>query len=138
MRSIKDTVVVTSILKNENKILILKRSKKSKSYSSYWGGISGFLEENEDLLSRSLIEVNEETLIAKEYLILRKILKDQIVTIPKIGKIIIQPFYFYSKTKNVTLNWEHEEFMWITKEQIPHFELVPKLSEMLIECFKIQ
>lgn len=137
MQNITSKVVVTSLLKYEKTILILRRSKNSKSYSGFWGGISGFLEKNEDLLSRTIIEIREETQISKENLILRKILKRQTIIIPHYGKIDIQPFCFFSKTKYVKLNWEHDEFKWITEGQISKFKLVPRLPEILTECFKI-
>jgi hypothetical protein len=131
------TVVVTSIIGNENNILILKRSKKVKSFKHKWGGVSGYFEKNEDLLSRALIEIYEETKINKENLTLRKILKQITIEIEKEKSIMIQPFYFYSDSKNVSMNWEHSEHRWITKNQSDSYETVPKLAQILYECFSI-
>jgi len=131
------TVVVTSIIGNENDILILKRSKKVKSFKHKWGGVSGYFEKNEDLLSRALIEIYEETKINKENLTLRKILKQITIDIEKEKSIMIQPFYFYSESKNVSMNWEHSEHRWITKNQLDSHETVPKLEQILYECFSI-
>jgi 8-oxo-dGTP diphosphatase len=131
------TVVVTSIIGNENDVLILKRSKKAKSFKHKWGGISGYFEKNEDLLSRALIEIYEETKINKENLTLRKILKQITIEIEKEKSIMIQPFYFYSGSKNVSMNWEHSEHRWITKNQLDSYETVPKLAQILYECFSI-
>ncbi len=129
------TIVVTSIIGNENNILILKRSKKVKSFKHKWGGVSGYFEKNEDLLSRALIEIYEETKINKENLTLRKILKQITIKIEKERSIIIQPFYFYSKSKDVSMNWEHSEHRWITKNQLNNYETVPNLTPLLYECF---
>lgn len=131
------TVVVTSIIGNENNILILKRSKKVKSFKHKWGGVSGYFEKNEDLLSRALIEIYEETNINKENLTLRKILKQITIEIEKEKSIVIQPFYFYSDSKNVSMNWEHSEHRWITNNQSDSYETVPKLAQILYECFSI-
>ena len=131
------TVVVTSIIGNENNILILKRSKKVKSFKHKWGGVSGYFEKNEDLLSRALIEIYEETKIDKENLTLRKILNQVTIEIEKEKSIMIQPFYFYSDSKNVSMNWEHSEHRWITKNQSDSYETVPKLAQILYECFSI-
>ncbi len=132
------TIVVTSIIGNENNILILKRSKKVKSFKHKWGGVSGYFEKNEDLLSRALIEIYEETKINKENLTLMKILKQMTIEIEKERSIIIQPFYFYSKSKNISMNWEHSEHRWITKNQINNYETVPNLTQLLHECFLIK
>ena len=131
------TIVITSIIGNENNILILKRSEKVKSFKHKWGGVSGYFEKNEDLLSRALIEIYEETKIIKENLTLRKILNQITIEIEKERSIIIQPFYFHSKSKNVSMNWEHTEHRWIAKNQINKYETVPKLAQILYECFSI-
>ena len=132
------TIVVTSIIGNENNILILKRSKEVKRFKHKWGGVSGYFEKNEDLLSRALIEIYEETKINKENLTLMKILKQMTIEIEKERSIIIQPFYFYSKSKNISMNWEHSEHRWITKNQINNYETVPNLTQLLYECFLIK
>ena len=131
------TIVVTSIIGNESDILILKRSNKVKSFRHKWGGVSGYFEKNEDLLSRALIEIYEETKINKENLTLRRILKQITIEIDKEKSIIIQPFYFYSKSKSVSMNWEHSEHRWIAKNQLDIYETVPKLAQILYECFSI-
>ena len=133
----KKTIVVTSIIENGNKILILKRSEIVKSFKNKWGGISGYFEKSEDLLSRAIIEIYEETKINKQDIMLRKILEQKIIQIETDKVIIIQPFYFSSKTKKISLNWEHTEYIWITKDQKNNYDTVPKLSEMLCQCFLI-
>lgn len=132
----KNTIVVTSIIKNKNQILILKRSDKVKSFKRKWACISGFLEKNEDLLSRALIEIYEETKIKKDNLILRGILDQTKVIIENDRNLIVQPFCFHSDTRNTHLDWEHSDSKWITSKEIDSYELVPKLRGMLFECFK--
>jgi len=41
------TNIVTSFIKNDDKILILKRSDKVKSMKCLWAGVSGIIEKNE-------------------------------------------------------------------------------------------
>jgi len=133
----KTIIVVTSIIENNNRILILKRSESVKSFRYKWAGVSGYFEKNEDLLSRALIEIYEETKINKEDLILKKILKQTAIKI-KDGKILtIQPFFFSSKTKHISLNWENSEFIWIKEDQIKNYDTVPKLTELLYDCFTL-
>lgn len=128
-------IVVTSIIENGNKILILKRSEKVKSFKHKWAGISGYFEKDEDLLSRALIEIYEETKVKNEDLILRKILKQITIKIENEKVITIQPFYFLSKTKNISTDWEHSEYKWIKEDQLSNYDLVPKLIDIISECF---
>jgi 8-oxo-dGTP pyrophosphatase MutT (NUDIX family) len=131
-------IVVTSIIENDNKILILKRSEKVKSFKHKWAGISGYFEKDEDLLSRALIEIYEETKVKNKDLILRKILKQITIKIGNEKVITIQPFYFLSKTKNISTDWEHSEYKWIKEDQLSNYELVPKLIDIISECFLIK
>ena len=41
------TNIVTSFIKDDDKILILKRSKKVKSMKSLWAGVSGIIEKDD-------------------------------------------------------------------------------------------
>ena len=56
------TNIVTSFIKNDDKILILKRSDKVKSLKCLWAGVSGIIEKNDTTpLDRAKIEIFEET-----------------------------------------------------------------------------
>ena len=66
------TKIVTSFLKNSEKILLLKRSEKVKTMKSLWAGISGIIEGDEEPLARAEIEVFEEVGIEKSNISLLK------------------------------------------------------------------
>ena len=56
------TSIVTSFIKNDDKILILKRSDKVKTMKCLWAGVSGIIEKNDITpLARAKIEIFEET-----------------------------------------------------------------------------
>ena len=132
----KPIPVVTSILEYDSKILILKRSPFSKSMKNKWGGISGYLESNEDLLSRALTEIREETGISYEQVLLRKIL-DPITVIVETNRVLtIHPFHFISMENEVKLDWEHTEYQWINVTDLRIYDLVPKLEELIKHCFE--
>ncbi len=131
------TIVVTSIIENDNRILILRRSERVKSFRCKWAGVSGYFEKNEDLLSRALIEIYEETKINKRDLILKKILRETAVKTKDEKILAIQPFFFSSKTKNISINWENSEIRWIKEDQIKNYDTVPKLTDFLKECFAL-
>lgn len=132
----KTSMVVTSVLKNQNEVLVLRRSKKVKTMQEKWAGVSGYLEKNEDLLSRALIEIYEETRINKDELILRKIFNQFGVQIHNELMIIIQPFCFVSNTRNVVLDWEHSDYYWMNEKEMDNFEFVPRLKQIISRCFE--
>jgi len=133
MRSLKP--VVTAILRYQSKILILKRSSKTKSMQNKWGCISGYLEPHEDQLARALTEILEETGIRYDEVVLQKILGPVRVKLDE-GTFVIQPFCFSSKVDRVNLNWEHIEYRWVGVADIELFDLVPKLEELINCCFE--
>jgi len=132
----KTSMVVTSVLKNQNEVLVLRRSMKVKTMQEKWAGVSGYLEKNEDLLSRALIEIYEETRINKDELILRKIFNQFGVQIHNELMIIIQPFCFVSNTRNVVLDWEHSDYYWMNRKEMDNFEFVPRLKQIISRCFE--
>ena len=64
----RSTKIVTSFIKDNEKLLILKRSDKVKSMNGLWAGISGMIENNEEPLSRAKIEIFEEAGITEDKL----------------------------------------------------------------------
>ena len=132
----KPSMVVTSVLKNQNEVLVLRRSMKVRTMQDKWAGVSGYLEKNEDLLSRALIEIYEETRINKDDLILRKIFDQLNVQINNDLMIIIQPFCFFSNTRKVVLDWEHSDYYWISHNEIDNFDFVPRFKQIISRCFE--
>jgi hypothetical protein len=49
----RSTKIVTSFIKTDDKLLILKRSNKVKSMKGLWAGVSGIIEKNEEPLKRA-------------------------------------------------------------------------------------
>ena len=127
------TDIVTSFLKDNEKILLLKRSSKVKSMKCLWAGISGILEKNETPLSRAKIEIFEETGIKKEQIELVNAAKQMKVLSPqyKNHEWNIFPFLFKIENPYVKLNWENSEFKWIEPTQLINFKTVPDLDKIL-------
>jgi len=132
----KLSMVVTSVLKNQNEVLVLRRSMKVKTMQEKWAGVSGYLEKNEDLLSRALTEIYEETQINKDDLTLRKIFNKLNVQIHDELMITIQPFCFVSKTRKVILDWEHSDYCWINYNEMGNFDFVPRFKEIILWCLQ--
>tara|TARA_Y100000780_G_scaffold170310_1_gene155513 strand:- start:13 stop:417 length:405 start_codon:yes stop_codon:yes gene_type:complete len=127
------TDIVTSFLKDNEKILLLKRSSKVKSMKCLWAGISGILEKNETPLSRAKIEIFEETGIKEEQIELVNAAKQMKVLSPqyKNHEWNIFPFLFKIENPYVKLNWENSEFKWIEPTQLINYKTVPDLDKIL-------
>ena len=128
------TNIVTSFIKNDDKILILKRSDKVKSMKCLWAGVSGIIEKNDITpLERAKIEIFEETGINE----------NEIELLKSIGQLKIEsaqyknhewnifPFLFEAKNPEIKLNWENSDFKWIEPNEIKNYETVPELEKIL-------
>ena len=135
MNNRKGILVATSILKSEDEILILKRSEKVGSFQGYWSGCSGYVEEDETPKETSLKEIKEETGISKEYL---KLLVDE--NIHKIEKTtgtwIVHSYLYETKTRKIRLDWENDEYEWITIDELKKYKIVPSLDKIVKDLFE--
>jgi len=128
------TDIVTSFIKNNDKVLILKRSDKMKSMKCLWAGVSGIIEKNDTTpLARAKTEILEETGINEEEIELLK--ANERIKIEaaqyKNHEWNIFPFLFKTKNPEIKLNWENSEFKWIKPSNIVNYKTVPSLDKIL-------
>ena len=129
----RSTKIVTSFLRHNDKVLILKRSNKVKTMKGLWAGVSGIIENNESPLKRAKIEIFEELGILEENISLVKSAKEMKVNSPQYEnhEWEIFPFMFETDNPTITLNWENSEFRWININELKKFETVPSLQKVL-------
>ena len=127
--------VATCLLMYNDKLLILKRSNKVKTYKGLWGGVAGYIEENEEPYETAIKEIREEVGFEREDL--RILMKGDPVRFTDFIKgvkydWIIFPFVFNIKRKaKVRIDWEHSEFRWIFPSEIIQYNTVPFLKEIV-------
>ena len=128
----RSTRIVTSFIKNTNKILILKRSNKVRTMKGLWSGVSGIIENNEKPEDRAKIEIFEEIGMKKVNLI--KKMEKIIISSPqyKNHQWEVFSFLFETEKSGVKLNWENSEFKWIKIDELKNYETVPSLNKILI------
>ena len=122
--------IITVFLEHDKKILILKRSQKVKTMKTKWGGISGYIEQEEPV-RRALKEIAEETGLKNESVTLIRIgepLEAVEFDDPKITWVV-HPFLFRSNTDEIRIDWEHDEYRWINPKEIKNYETVPRLGD---------
>ena len=130
----RSTRIVTSFIKYNDQILILKRSEKVRSMKGLWSGISGIIENNENPIDRAKIEIFEEVGIKeKEIRLVKKLEKMRIQSQQyKNHEWEIFPFLFETNNENVELNWENSKFKWITPKELKNYQTVPSLEKILV------
>ena len=129
----RSTKIVTSFLKHDDKVLILKRSNKVKTMKGLWAGVSGIIENDESPLERAKIEIFEELGIVEKNISLVKSVKEIRVNSPqyKNHEWEIFPFMFETDNPKIILNWENSEFRWIKINELKKFDTVPSLQKVL-------
>ncbi len=129
----RSTKIVTSFIKNNDKFLILKRSKNVKTMKDLWAGISGIIEKNETPLERAKIEIFEEAGIKEDQIKLLKAADEMRVGSPqyKNHEWEVFPFLFESKNPVVKLNWENSDSKWILANELKNYNTVPNLEKVL-------
>ena len=128
------TKIITCFLKNEDKILIIKRSDKVKSMKGLWAGISGIIEKNETPLSRAKIEIFEELGINNDQIELVKEAEEMRIKSPQYEnhEWEIYPFLFRVENPKIKLNWENSDYKWINADEISNYDTVPSLEKVLL------
>ena len=130
----RSTRIITAFIKNNNKILILKRSDKVRSMKGLWSGVSGIIENNEKPADRAIIEIYEEIGIKKDKIILIKSKEGIKISSPQYEnhEWEIFAYLFETKEEKIKLNWENSDFRWIDFDELKNYETVPSLEKILI------
>ncbi|MBS3101373.1 NUDIX domain-containing protein [Candidatus Woesearchaeota archaeon] len=125
----KTYFVVTGILMNKGKVLILKKSPKDHLYPNKWSFCSGYVKEFEPAEGSVLREIKEET--GLNAVIAKKGRLFQVSDKSKGRCWVIMPFLCKSKSRNVRLDHENAEFKWIKYSDIKRYPTVPGLEKDL-------
>jgi len=125
---VKATPVVSAILRNRGRILIVRRSDAVGSFRGRWSAISGFLEGREDPRARARQEVREETGLrgAKFRTAGRSVLARANARV-----YVVHPFLFDVPSRRVRLDWENVEYRWVLPEELERFKTVPRLMDVV-------
>ena len=129
----RSTKIVTSFIKNKNKLLILKRSDKVRSMKGLWSGVSGIIEKGETPINRAKIEIFEEIGIIEDKITLVKSIEKMKILSPQYENHESEIFSFLFETKEtkIKLNWENSDFKWINKNELKNYQTVPSLDKIL-------
>lgn len=120
---------VSCVLVFEEKILLLKRSDKVRTNKGMWSVVAGEIEG--DPYVTALKEIKEETGLAEPDISLIRRGDPFNLKMTIQSMTTLHPFLFSTITNTIRLNWEHDEFQWISVDAIDEIQLVPRFSDML-------
>ncbi|MDH3364729.1 MAG: NUDIX domain-containing protein [Thermoplasmata archaeon] len=125
LKGVRERHVVTSILRNGAKMLLLRRSEEVGSYQRQWAGVSGFIEEGETDIYAARREIAEEV-----GLIATKPTKHISPESFRNGDTVwtVHAFLFDVATRRISTDWEHDEYKWIRPDELAQYNTVPGLG----------
>jgi predicted aconitase with swiveling domain/ADP-ribose pyrophosphatase YjhB (NUDIX family) len=119
--------VVSCVVQDGDRMLLLKRSEKVGTFKGYWAAVSGFVEENETPSETACKELREETGLDMCYT------KEGRTVVVRDGNTVwhVHPYLFQATKPRVEIDWEHTEFSWVRPQDLKDFQTVPGLVEMV-------
>jgi 8-oxo-dGTP diphosphatase len=126
----KGLIIHTVIYNHERKVLIIKRGKVNDILPEYWDIPGGTLEDGEDPAMGAIREAKEET--GLDIANLRLFFEHSNVDVAKNKQFVTLVFMAKYPDGEVVLNpEEHEDYEWITPEEIGNYKAVEYLSDCL-------
>jgi ADP-ribose pyrophosphatase YjhB (NUDIX family) len=125
----KTYFAVTGVVRNEDKILILRKALDDRNYPGKWSFCSGFVREFESAEENVLREIKEETGLKAKILKKGKLVEAVDKKNKKIW--IVVPFLCEVSSRKVKLCHENIEFRWIKPEEFRKYKAVPSLEKDL-------
>jgi 8-oxo-dGTP diphosphatase len=137
MKQINQRVVVGGVIIHENKVLIVQRSSDEEAYPDLWEVPSGKKEPLEKVTDAILREVKEETGLVTEII---KIIDTFNFSVEKPDEIRdVTQINFLLKligSSDVKLSSEHQNFAWITKDEINNYNLSIETKNSIKQSFR--
>lgn len=129
---IRRAPVVNCVVRYGDKILLVRRNERMKFYPGYWNGISGFLDDTKSVREKAEEEVREEAGIEASRI--RAIREGAVFEQdePEYDKTwIVHPVLVDVNTNEIRLDWEAEDYRWVTPEEAKKFKLLPGFGKVL-------
>jgi ADP-ribose pyrophosphatase YjhB (NUDIX family) len=125
----KSYFAVVAIVKNGDKILILKKSSDDWNYPNHWSFCSGFVKEYESGEDNILREIKEETGLKGKIVKTGTVFEKKDTKKKKIW--IVKPYICAANSRKVKLCHENSEFKWIYAKDINKYKCVPGIRQDL-------
>lgn len=121
----KETHVVTCFLRNRSAVLLLKRSDKVGTYQGKWGAVAGYAEGDPERAARR--EIAEETGLHEAVTLVRRGKAFPVEDEALNTRWVVHPYLFDCSRREVRLDEEAEEAVWVSPTEILYRDTVPGL-----------
>lgn len=132
-------IILGGIIVYRGKILLLQRHKREKIYPELWELPSGKKEPGEEMAKALQREIKEETNLRIKVFNLVNIFsytlknKDQIKEVAQIN-FLVKPL---NNQIRVKLSLEHQDFVWVTLDQLKDYNLSREAKKSIKEAFRL-
>lgn len=120
------------VLNNQNKLLLLRRSKKCDRAGG-WDFPGGGLDSGEDPIKAITREIKEETGLevfnVKPIHVVSHFAKNK-------DFIVMIGYQAKAKSNKAKLSWEHDQYKWVSKQEVLKIDL-PDVHRSFVEKLKI-
>jgi|TARA_A100000172_G_scaffold29850_1_gene17774 phosphoglycolate phosphatase len=110
------------IIDDQNRLLILLRAKEAHWMPHKWGLPGGRIERGENSAGAAVRETKEETDL--------NLWTSDLTSLRQFNTKHVDLFYATNYTGTVHIDFEHEDFKWVTREEIEKYDTTPNLVEM--------
>ncbi len=125
---VREAQVVTCIVQEGDRILLLRRSEKVGTFKGRWAGVSGFIEEGETPLQTARKELQEEIGLSG----VEPSATGGEVRVRSEGTVfVVHPFLFKVRERRAEIDWEHTELRWVLPAEVADYQTVPGLDRVL-------
>jgi ADP-ribose pyrophosphatase YjhB (NUDIX family) len=139
----RETSVVTCFLlrtgpRGFDKVLILRRSGRVRTYKGRWAGVSGYLEGGPEAAEeQARREIQEETGLAEPDVELMRTGEPFTFDDPELDtRWTVHPFLFRVRPgAAIAIDWEHTESRWVRPRSLGRYRTVPRLDEALARVY---
>ncbi len=125
----KKAPVLVCFIKYSNKFLLLKRSDKVLAYKNLWSALAGFLDDSKTVKEKVIEEITEELGLKASDIIRIAEGPTYIFADKELGREWERHLVLAEiANPDITLDWEHRDFKWISPEDIAQYEVTPGLA----------
>ena len=112
------------ILFHQKRVLIVQRGSTASWMPNKWSLVGGIVDDGEDVEQAAMREVYEETGIS-----VKRLKPYQTIEDDEDGAMYF--FTAQSPTMDVKIDWENQDYAWISKDEINKYEYVPYTQSIL-------
>ena len=109
------------ILDDRDQVLILKRSTKAWWMPGKWGLPGGRIDSGENSPGAAIRETKEETDLDIEI--------SDLVRLKEFSNKVVDIYYCGRYSGTVRIDFEHDDYAWVSRDDIERYETTPNLIE---------